>query len=400
MTTEPVNCSLDPNKTKNDDDASGASKKRMLFIIVAIVAAIVLGALVFGTVSAFTCGSDRTTLQDDIKSKDTKIKTLSGQLADLKTRYEAIRLDNIRLTKRNTELEYKIDVVEDDNSGLKRQVAAKTLEIEGLNRQLKVLNETVKEKDRMILSLQDTIDQLNEGYDELNSNVRMIVGILNQELNNNQALKKQIDSQAEEIQRLGHVLGAKTNEVLKLKEDLNATQEQDLRDWMRAAILEKQTGKEISLELVYTNSLTECGSMESYYNKIKNISPNVFVATEKASGRKFGGFTTQTWTEGEFKRDEKAFTFSFTNRGTCAIKNVADAIFTNRKLDNKLPMITFGRYDIMLGQNCIQESNHAIDQGKTFACPSANFYTDSAKPTLNSFAFYKVILKDKPYPNA
>lgn len=246
---------------------------------------------------------------------------------------------------------------------------------------------------RIIEALKYEIDEDEEQILELMTEMQMAVSILNQELNINQALEKQLDALQDELTRRGELIGKLNLEVDRLREELGDEVKKGSLQWLQLKLIELKYGITTDVKKVYTGTKQSCDS-QKFYDQIKGLHPNLFLATERATGLTFGGFTEQTWeTTSPFKGDPMAFTFSASNRAVCKIKDENLAINTDREREGKKLMLTFGNYDITLVDNCLLDSAHTIKVNQNYECPQVgypNFYTRDEHPTLSSFEFYTV----------
>jgi len=378
----------------------GTSKTKKYIIICAIVAAVgLIGWLAFGTVNSYTCDTDRNDIKEDLNKKNRLVSNLTEEVKMLREKNKNLTEENDELKDENEELNVRVGDLSEENTILRRQVAAKDIIIQDLHSDIAKLNHKIEQLNRHIHSLNETIEELEDSADEIYSDMRLIGGILNQELNRNQALVREIDSLDGEIKKQEELIGQYVLKISGLNEELTKEKYENAMMWLKNTFLEEAKGKKVKIEKVYSGSPTECGT-ESFYNKIKDIKPNLFLATERNTGYIFGGYTGETWTEAPegFKPDATAFTFSGTNRLKCTIQDTAHAINTLRKRDNKDYMLTFGNTDIALGQDCFKSANHLIKPNVAYKCPAVEkpekFYTRDEVPTLSSFEFFTVTYEE------
>ncbi len=400
--TDTVNYSVQPGaqETASDSEKGYAKSKIYIFICAGIAIVGLIIWLAIGTANSYSYNDDNDSLKDELKKRDLYIANLTKDLNATKTENARLSKENDELILKNNELSVKIETVEEDNEKLRKALAAKEIEVNDLNAMVKKLNKKIEEEERKIEGQQDIIDELQDNADQLYSDTRMIVGILNQELNRNQALQKEIDSLETKVQALSEIIGKQVLEIASLTDALKHEKHETALQWVKTTILENLVKKTVDVKLVYEASLKECGSQELFYEKIKNLKPNLFIATERLTNNTFGGYTSQDWSEieGGFKTDPAAFTFSGTNRAACTLADPDKAINVDRNRDGKNPIITFGNYDITIGLDCLKNGENVIQLNKSYKCPNVaspkNFYTEEETPQLSAFEFYQVTITD------
>jgi len=119
--------------------------------------------------------------------------------------------------------------------------------------------------------------------------------------------------------------------------------------------IKSRFNKEIKdLKKLYQASIDGDGA-NNFHSKCDNI-PNTLVLIKSTGNRRFGGFTSQTWSSssgGEWKDDPFTFLFSLDKQKIYSYKSNGYAIWNHK---NWGPV--FGNAcDIVLKDKCIQEKN-------------------------------------------
>jgi len=393
---EQVNYSLDPAKkegtTETNEKGEVTGKSRMIMIILLVVGLLLLVIVLWLAIGWGMDHSDQVSCKDDLDKKEKTIQVLNKTVSELKAA-------NAALVKEVKDVLGRIEILIEDNKELKQRAAHLEMEIE-------VLNKNITDRDRIINKLRNELDRLNETIAELNDNVeelyadmRLIVGILNQELNRNQGLIKEIDYLEGRIEEYKTIISNQDAKIYGLMEQLEKLDESYSVQWLRAEILESLSNKKVSLKQIYSGSALSCNKGD-FHKTVDTVSPNAYIAKERETGYAFGGFSSQNWKveENEYKKDKYAFTFSVKNSGRCTLINEDHAIKV--KNDTTPLLLGHGEDDIFIANNCINETNHKVQVGKTYNCPkNENFYTLSKTPKLTSFSFYEVKI-DPPLTDA
>jgi len=389
--TENVNYSLDPDKSKNETTAEDSGSSKMKLIIFIAVGVVLLGSTLGLLISRISAGMDNDDLSDELTKSKSKVSDLTAKNTLLTKQVEALTAENAEYKHRNEELEVRNKELTEDNEDLSRQLELKEVQIRKLNAANVELIAKIDALNRKIEVMLDQMKELRDYAEELYTDTRLIVGILNQELNRNQALQKAIDSLEDQLEEQGKLIGQKELKIQKLTEDLLAEKILGGRTWLVNEILTSVTGKRLQLNPVYNNTGATCDA-KKFHDAAGSKKPNMFIATERATGAIFGGYTSQDWTGSESKNDLAAFTFSVSNRLSCKVpKDGINAIKTDQT-----KILTFGTNDIVIGDSCVIGANNIINLNATYICPNVTspkyFYTENTKPQLEKFEFYEALV--------
>ena len=392
---KPTNATLDPG-TGYVEEEEGSNKTKKLLIYgggLLVIVGLLIWAIV-GTATGSLCGSDLDSCNSEKGEKQHIIQSLNKRIDTLSDTVAALTAENKLLKQEKKELESIVDMQFDEITKLRSQVSQKEVEVERYKAQLKVQDETIRQLNRKIEVQADQIKELSDATDEYYSDLRMIVGILNQELNRNQALQREIESLEAKLTECTNRVAVQDKEILALKEQLFDANKNRRMSWLHQQLIQHFTSTELKVTPIYKGTQSDCNS-EDFYTRFKDLKPNMFIATERHSDLMFGGVTTQSWetAEGLWKNDPYAFTFSLTNETVCKLTNPDHALFTGRTNGTQKVLLTFGE-DISIADKCIAEFNHNIVPNKVYQCPKIegreNYYTRDAHPHLDSFVFYRV----------
>ena len=395
---EPTTKPLDSESGSGVGAGTGSNKTRLVLYAVAGVAILCIVLwLIIGRVEAYSFDADNDQLRDEIEAKDKqlaegqkKIDALSGQLESLRFQVEG-------LNNKNAQLYATIQTRDDTIVELHGKVAEKEVENDALRDVIAKLNATTDELRRKIAVQDEYIAGLKDDVDQLYSDMRLVVGITNQELNRNQALEKEIQSLEDDVKRHTIQIGQLTWELMKTKGDLHEAQVNRTLSWIGMGLAERAVGRRFVAKKIYSATPHSCVSKD-FYDTVKTEAPNLFIATELSTGLIFGGYTEVNWTLGGdedlFKNDPNAFTFSGTFLEKCTLIRSAQAINTARRYDMRDLMLTFGNRDISIYDQCLSShTRHSIQLGKNYMCPTRwpkYFYTNESSPLISSFEFYSV----------
>lgn len=169
--------------------------------------------------------------------------------------------------------------------------------------------------------------------------------------------------------------------------------------WLKYHIMES-LGYKFNLTKVFSTKNNDACTTRAFRDKCSGIAPGLFIAEEKETNNTFGGFTTQKFDNtARWKKDEKAFTFSFLNMQKCNIKpdqtDYAIYAYENYYYTD-YNLVGFGGYDIWIEDNCLNAASE-ISVNQTYNCPGSQnpfFYTLKTNPTLQSFEYYQVKIEN------
>jgi len=379
----------------NEESADGKnkSKKIIIYAIFGVAGLCVLLWLIIGRAEAYAYDSENDDLKKGAKEKDKEITSLRKDRDKLIEDVSVLKINIDALSNKNAHLREEVRVKDQTIDELKGKVAEKDEENVELKKKIHEHELTIDSLRRKITTLEDKISEITDEANELYLDTRMIASILNQELNRNQALTKEIDSLEATVSQQTALISTLHWKILTMTEELHDAKVANTLQWIGLTLIEKKFKHTVSFENVYKGTRKECDSIK-FRKQIEDKSPNFFIATENSTGLIFGGYTSVDWNgESGFKEDLAAFTFSATHRAICKLNDATKAINIDKKRNNNKLMLTFGNFDITIGDNCIQDKLHEIQLGKTYDCPAVGpkyFYTEEQKPTLSHFDFYKV----------
>lgn len=301
---------------------------------------------------------------------------------------KAVGEANIFIDKLNTIIQALKQDIEKLNAYVKELlniIYRQNFSIEGFKASMSVLETTITAQKEIIASMNSTIRVQASELLRKNFTVAHLEGA-NTLLNYSaRVLMTENIEQGKTIESLGKRL----NES-EMKCAVNAT------EWLKMRILESVCEKKVELIPRYSAPKEQCGT-DDFHDKMKNVAPSVFIATESKTNLQFGGFTTQTFDpKTDFKEDKHAFTFSYTSRNTCLLKNPKEAIFAGKWKGNPIwpdyGVLGYGNHDIWIKSSCLSKPSE-IQLGKTYTCPKNGlnyFYTSTNNPQLVNFTFYEV----------
>ena len=386
-------------KSAPEDDSTSETKNKkvrlMLYVMVGIALGCILVWLVVGRIQSYVTDSDNVDLKKDIDKLNHDLKKETKKVEELDHKLEIMGLELEGVRNKNAYLHAELKNRQDIIDSLNGKVAAKDEKIIELNKIIVTLNNHVKELTRKNEAQEIVISDLKDDFNELYTDMRFIVSITNQELNRNQALVKEIDYLEAKVTEQNRLIGNLTWEVLDLKEKLKDERDNNVLDWIGYNLLKKRCNTDVKIKSVYKGSKQSCDS-NKFYDTIKLMQPNLFLATENNTNLVFGGYTSQNWdSNGGFKEDAEAITFSATNKAICTLTRSQHAISTERERSNKKLMLTFGDYDITIVDDCMKTKMHEISVNQAYQCPKLdispkNFYTEEKNPILTRFEFYTV----------
>eukprot|EP01022_Parablepharisma_sp_SALTPOND_P027694 TRINITY_DN673_c0_g1_i2.p2 TRINITY_DN673_c0_g1~~TRINITY_DN673_c0_g1_i2.p2 ORF type:complete len:467 (+),score=69.40 TRINITY_DN673_c0_g1_i2:1750-3150(+) len=397
---ELVNTSLvesDPEAEISETAAMPKKVKVTLFAIIGIVIFCFLIWLFVGRIESYSIDSENEDLHEKLDKKEAELKQEREKNENLAKQLGTTRLELEGIRNKNAQLHEELKIRDELIDELRGKVAEKEVENELLKETIKSHEKTIEHQKGKIEAQEMEIEELKSDVDKIYSDTRMIVSILNQELNRNQALTKEVDLLQERVSEQQKLIGNLTQEIQQLNEEISDVKQKNALQWVQLVLIEKQNGVKTNVKSVYKATKESCDS-EEFYQKINDLQPNIFLATESSTGLIFGGYTSQTWENTEdFKKDDKAFTFSATYKSVCILNDPREAINTQRVRDEKKLLLTYGNYDIVLGDNCLMENSHEIAVNKTYECPNVGpqyFYTEEKNPTLSSFEFFIIDIEE------
>ncbi len=383
--------------------ASGKLSSKIRFGLMGAGGLAVLALLIWlivGRVQAFTLDSDKKSLSKDLRSRNDQLANVTRVMQKYKDALDASRFEAETVRNKNAQLHKEIGIREETIDELRTKLAAKESENDILRGTIKEQQQTIGEQKAKMEELQNNMDELTDKYELLYSDMRMSTSMVNQQLQNNQALGKQLEALKTELKSMEELIGKLNWELVTAKEKLGDEQLKNAIQWTSLQLIEKKYKYSVTVESKFKGKRGSC-STDDFYKVAKDLQPNLFLATEASSGLIFGGYTEKTWAtdEHEFKTDANAFTFSATNHAVCTLIEPTKAISTKRERDGKKVLLAFGGNDISLGDDCVGGNTHTVIPNYSYTCPKvgpANFYTEERKPVLSQFEFFRITVVQKP----
>lgn len=330
-----------------------------------------------------------------IKTKEMQNMTSKYQALVNKTNEMGLELDSLKM--RNAYLRDEINRKDATIESLKVLIAEKEVTIKDLQTKYENCTRKEEECERVVVMKNNQIEELKDESAEYYNDARMVTSLLNSQLNRNQALEKNIDAVEEKAEKIENMNAKLYLEIQSLKQSLIDVSSRGDLQWASLKAMEAALGFRAKIQKIYESDFThrDCNATD-FRIRVAEKAPNLFIATEASTGLSFGGYTSKGWSlNGKgWMYDASAFTFSATNMTLCKNTNPEKAIYGGLERDNKKYLMTFGEYDLSIGDSCIvMPRNNLVSPNHTYACPDIgreNFYTQYKNPTLSKFAFYQL----------
>ena len=233
----------------------------------------------------------------------------------------------LNLTKKSNE-EHISDLYEllnidiDEVKGIKK-------ENEKLKETNKLLKDKVEEQEKELKQLKELINTLsnkinenkeeyNKNLNDFNQNNEQKINELSQKINENNNNNQNEEKDESKIKII-------INSIFKLNLPLADKNEME---FIKNAIENKLNQKVKQFTVIYRTTLMG-GEMRDIHKYIDDKA-NTILLVRSNNGKKFGGFTTQTWdSKNHYKKDDKAFVFSINSKEIFSVKanNVAIGCF-------------------------------------------------------------------------
>ena len=166
--------------------------------------------------------------------------------------------------------------------------------------------------------------------------------------------EEQTNDLINKIQSLGKIISDEDESVIMKKNEFNL---------IYLAIENRFNKKVKEIKKLYQATIDGDDAI-NFHSKCDNI-PNTLVIIKSAGNRRFGGFTSMTWsspTNYEYKNDPYAFVFSLDKQQIYKINNGTKAILNNKDFG---PCFGYG-CDIFVGNHCIKEKRlHTYETSST-----------------------------------
>ena len=233
----------------------------------------------------------------------------------------------LNLTKKSNE-EHISDLYEllnidiDEVKGIKK-------ENEKLKETNKLLKDKVEEQEKELKQLKELINTLsnkiNENKEEYNKNLNDFNQNNEQKINELSQKINEINNNNQNEEKDESKIKIIINSIFKLNLPLADKNEME---FIKNAIENKLNQKVKQFTVIYRATLMG-GEMRDIHKYIDDKA-NTILLVRSNNGKKFGGFTTQTWdSKNHYKKDDKAFVFSINSKEIFSVKanNVAIGCF-------------------------------------------------------------------------
>ena len=312
--------------------------------------------------------TDHTSLtKENATLKDTN-DYYKNQLTEFEKKFKELQLKNGELTKINNDLEKEKTALQEENNSLKEQITLLNKDVEAFENQNNQIRKMYEDLEKEELYYKNQFEELNKEnellrgqVDEISNNFTSINNELENIKNENNLFKNTLEEQQknnfneEEINRLIeennlYKQKAEENELLKKQiedlqyqiqqmeqngpendQDIQERQDQDnnpleedneekevkgdiIHDLKELEMITKKINKDnnkkIIINLLYKASVD--GDQASVFHEKCDDAQNTIVLVETKNGKRFGGFTTCSWSGNCVdKNDSQAFIFSF-----------------------------------------------------------------------------------------
>ena len=202
-------------------------------------------------------------------------------------------------------------------------------ENEKLKETNKLLKDKVEEQEKELKQLKELINTLsnkiNENKEEYNKNLNDFNQNNEQKINELSQKINEINNNNQNEEKDESKIKIIINSIFKLNLPLADKNEME---FIKNAIENKLNQKVKQFTVIYRATLMG-GEMRDIHKYIDDKA-NTILLVRSNNGKKFGGFTTQTWdSKNHYKKDDKAFVFSINSKEIFSVKanNVAIGCF-------------------------------------------------------------------------
>ena len=250
-------------------------------------------------------------LENENNNNKKQIAAYEEENNSLRNQFELLNKDIDAFENQNNEIRKMYEELENENINYKNQIDQLSKENELLTQQLEdmknnytIINneiESIKNENNLLKNSVD--DQRNGGNNEEMINKLMEENKLKTE--ENESLKKQIEELQYQLQ-MGQDRQEEDEQGKEVKGDI-------IHDISELEMITKKINKEnkkIIINLLYKASVD--GDLASAFHEKCDQAENTIVLVETKNGKRFGGFTTCSWSGNCVdKNDPEAFIFSF-----------------------------------------------------------------------------------------
>ena len=250
-------------------------------------------------------------LENENNNNKKQIASYEEENNSLRNQFELLNKDIDAFENQNNEIRKMYEELENENINYKNQIDQLSKENELLTQQLEdmknnytIINneiESIKNENNLLKNSVD--DQRNGGNNEEMINKLMEENKLKAE--ENESLKKQIEELQYQLQ-MGQDRQEEDEQGKEVKGDI-------IHDISELEMITKKINKEnkkIIINLLYKASVD--GDLASAFHEKCDQAENTIVLVETKNGKRFGGFTTCSWSGNCIdKSDPEAFIFSF-----------------------------------------------------------------------------------------
>ena len=292
-------------------------------------------------------------------------------------------------------IEKKTENIENDNKEEINKLKEEILNLKNKNEENKKICDDIQDLKKEINNMKDLYEKNKKLEDEINTlkkEIKKNENKINFE-QENKNIKLDIDKLYNYIEPMKSIVfGIYNKTYLMIGTDY---------DFLKNEI-ERKTKKIMKGIVKLYQATLDGGDCSIFHKKCDNVS-NTLVLICSNSGRRFGGFTTETWDiSGQYKDDRKSFLFSLDKRKIYSFKCNGKAIYCHKDFGP-----TFGSgFTIKIGKNAINEKLLYTYEYYPDGC-SFNFNGDQSalsesgkgKATYiyaREYEVYKVQLEDIP----
>ena len=343
------------------------------------------------------------TLDPEKINSEKVVKDIIKELSIIKEQITKINNENIEKTNKDEINKLKEEInnlqnIKEENKKLYKEIQKLNEEIKGI----KDLSDKNKELEEEIKKLKEEIKDIN-----LSQKNKIIL-----DKNEEENKKNKEKEEKEEINKIlleNNNMKLEINKIAKILEPIriqvygiyNKTFLMKIKEFeiIKNEIEKKLNKKVKGLDKLYQASI-DGGDSSIFHSKCDNI-PNNLTIICTPMGRRFGGFTAESWdTSGKFKDDKKSFLFSLDKQKIYSYKGNGKAIYCHKDYGP-----TFGTgYTIKIGGNAIWEKKLYTYEFYPDGC-SYNFNGDTAALSesgkggasyiyANEYEVYKVLFYD------
>ena len=274
--------------------------------------------------------------KEQLTEYEKKFKEMQSQIEELKnnnTEYQQLKEENDSLKNQVTLLNKDVDAFESQNNEIRKMYEDLEKEslyykgqyeemnkenellrgqIDELNNNFTLINnelENIKDENNLFKKNLEEQQKNNINEEEIN---RLIEenNIYKQKAEENELLKKQIEDLQYQIQ-MGQEKQDKTQEEDDEEKEVKGDIIHDIKELeMLTKKINKDNNKKIIINLLYKASVD--GDKAAIFHEKCDDAQNTIVLVETKNGKRFGGFTTCSWSGNCVdKNDSEAFIFSF-----------------------------------------------------------------------------------------